>query len=93
MYLTHYIPIAPPRLLFTQITPYVRRVDLDGRRVVTLYTGGQPRGITFDYRFISLLFMQCNTHPHNNIIMLVLHTGGMICFGQMTHTTESGELS
>ena len=47
---------APPHLLFTQISPYVRRVDLDGRRLVTVYSGGQPRGIDFDYRFALQLY-------------------------------------
>ena len=47
---TYILPTVPPRLLFTLITPYIRRVDLDGRRTVNLYTGGQPRGIDFDYR-------------------------------------------
>ena len=39
-----------PHLLFTLASPYIRRVDLDGRRQMNLYTGGVPRGIDFDYR-------------------------------------------
>lgn len=43
--------IAPPRLLFTLSGPYIRRVDLDGLRVLNLYTGGTPRAIDFDHRY------------------------------------------
>jgi len=42
--------LAPPRLLFTYANPYIRRVDLDGLRILNLYTGGYPRAIDFDYR-------------------------------------------
>lgn len=83
--------IAPPRLLFTLITPYIRRVDLDGRRIITLYTGGQPRGIDFDYRY-------SNTFTWNELVPSPLHhfhihAGETTCSGQMTHITGFGQQS
>ena len=44
-------PVAPPRLFFTLYTSYIRRVDLDGTRVITVYSGGYPRALDFDFRY------------------------------------------
>ena len=51
---TLYDLIAPPRLLFTLSGPYIRHVNLDGRRALNLYTGGSPRAIDFDYRQVDV---------------------------------------
>ena len=75
---------ATPRLLFTLGSPYIRRVDLDGRRVINLYTGGVPRAIDFDYRYKQYTIVcQC--------WLLLLCTGETKCIGLMTTATESIE--
>jgi hypothetical protein len=40
-------------LLFTLQSSYVRRIDLDGTSSssVTLFTGGNPIAVDYDYRF------------------------------------------
>jgi len=41
-----------PYLLFTRYSSYIRRVYPDGAQPVrTVYTGGYPRGLDFDYRY------------------------------------------
>ena len=66
---------------------------------MNLYTGGQPRGIDFDYRYHFLDYnIQISLSPHYTHhvhILLILYAlaGDMICFGQMMQTTGFGELS
>ena len=40
-------------LLFTLQSSYVRRIDIDGTSSssVTLFTGGNPTAVDYDYRF------------------------------------------
>ena len=46
---------APLGLLFTLYAPYVRRINLDGTNSQTIYSGGYPFAVDFDYRCINFL--------------------------------------
>ena len=46
-------------LLFVLQSRYVRRIDLDGSNSITLYSGGYPIAMDYDYRFGIQLINKC----------------------------------
>ena len=50
MFLFTFVCTAPVGLLFALYRPYVRRIDLDGTDSQTLYSGGYPYTVDYDYR-------------------------------------------
>ena len=51
----HFMYTAPLSILYTVYRPYVRRVNLDGSNIRTLYSGGYPYAVDFDYRQVTTL--------------------------------------
>jgi hypothetical protein len=43
-------PEEQPYILFVQYSNYVRKVNLDGSQLQTVYTGGRPYALDYDYR-------------------------------------------
>ena len=79
---------APLGLLFTLYQPYVRRVDVDGANIRTLYSGGYPFAVDFDYRYTHQT-QHYNVATELTVFMLLL-AGTITCFGQMSIMTGFG---
>lgn len=45
--------LAPPRLLFSVYSNLIRRVNIDGENLVTVYTTSYPRVLDYDFRLDS----------------------------------------
>ena len=49
-FLILYFSLVTPYLLYTQYTSLIRRVNLDGNQLSTVYSSGYPRALDFDFR-------------------------------------------
>ena len=61
-----FIDVAPPRLLFSVYSTLVRRVNIDGQNLVTIYSATYPRALDFDYQWV--LLYSCD---YNNMVIFI----------------------
>ena len=42
--------IVPPYVMYIRHSNIIQRVNIHGGELTNIYSGGQPRGLAFDYR-------------------------------------------
>ena len=69
--------LAPPRLLFSiYYSSLIRRVNIDGENLVTVYTTSYPRALDYDFQ------LECDSVYYLHAIISITTTlGKVMCSG------------